>query len=130
MPIKRLSDAELMRKARLAQKRKEAAKKLNASAAELEKTVMEEMQRRKTRVLEHNGTKITRVQTDKTTINSDELLAILTPGQRKLCQKRVFDRQGLEAAVQAGLIDIELVSKHSEIRPNNPYLVTTTVPIR
>lgn len=127
MPIKRLSDAQLVLKAKRSTKMKERAKELQNEASRLDGVVMKELERRHTRVLEHNGTKITRVQTERVTINSEELLATLTPAQRKLCEKKVFDRQGLEAAVQAGIIAIEKVTPHSETTLNNPYLVVTAV---
>lgn len=122
IPDSRLADMATEHKALKAR-----ISQLAAEAAELSATILSEMTRRNTRVVECNGIRITKSQAEPVVVDYDGLKPELTPAQRKLCEKKVFDPRGLAAAVTAGIIDVGIVSEHSEIQPSAPYITVSKV---
>ena len=125
---KRIPDARL---AELAIEREELKAEITQMAADLailDGRIIREMERRNTHVIENSGVRITKVQQERVDYDWDRLRARLNPRQWKLCTKTVEDPKGLSAAVQAGQIDVRLVTACSETHLNKPYITVSEVP--
>jgi hypothetical protein len=105
-----------------------SAAKMLEDADDLKTKIIQELNRRKTRVVECDGVRIVKSQGTQTNYDWDSLKPLLKPSQRKLCEKMRFDPRGLAAAVLEGLIDISLVSEHTETKKNAPYITVTETP--
>jgi hypothetical protein len=94
---------------------------LSAKVTKRKAAIITEMERRGTRAIEHDGRRLTYVQSETVVYDEDRILAGLSPAKREKVVRKVLDKGLLLAAVQAGTIKATFVTAHTSVRSNNPY---------
>lgn len=147
----KFTDRELVQLARQAEKAKQKVEKAKQEEAALKKQVLDEMQLRGTKAIEHDGTRLTFVQAERVHYDEQSLYGLLTPAQRRMVfnenvdlnalpaktrkavmevvpksqrlavTTRSLDVSALSQATQSGSIDVEVANSVSEVVPSAPY---------
>lgn len=125
--VKVITDAKLATLAEDYEALKLEAKEVDKDINRIKKTLLDELQRRGTHLIETNGWRIVRVQAEVVVPNYEALMAVLTPKQRRMVTKTVVDPKAVAAAVTQGLISSAIVDRHSQIKSNAPYPVVSKV---
>lgn len=97
-------------------------KELEAEKTRISDKIIEEMERRNTRQIDTNGTKITMAQNESVRYDFDGLAADLGTAKIRKVQKREVDPTLLAQEVQAGHIDAALVARNSMVKTSKPYI--------
>ncbi len=118
-----MEDAELAALASRVDKIETRIARLQKQAAKDKKTILQEMQRRKTRGLVTSGWKLTYVQQVPLVYDPDALRAMLDPEQWRAISSRTLDKDKLAAAIQDQTVDLEVVQKCAHEEPKAPYVL-------
>lgn len=119
--VKRIPDAKLAKMAEVREQAKLDAAYYQKLVKDIDEKLLSELERRGTHIIETNGWRITRVQAQRVVTDYDAVLTELNVKQKKLVLKQIVDPKAVAAAVGAGLIDVAVVDRHSEIKLNAPY---------
>lgn len=147
----KLTDRELIQLAQKAEAAKAKVAAAKKAEEDLKRQVIEEMQTRGTRAIEHGGVRVTLVQAERVHYDEPSLFGLLSHSQRRAvfvealdlnalpdatrkkliaavpksqradATTRSLDVQALSQAVQTGIIDPEVASSVSEVVPSAPY---------
>jgi hypothetical protein len=117
----KLTDEQLIAQAKANKKLEKKIDKLAGELKDGKKIVVDEMEARGTRAIEHGGKRCTLVKGTYTSRDDEGLRAALKPKQRALVCKEVIDASALSQAVQAGQIDKALVDQYSEVKNKAAY---------
>jgi hypothetical protein len=121
MPKSKLTDEDLIIMARTLQAREKKIKD-EATAIDKEKAaIIKELEKRKIEAVEIDGWRLNGVWGTDTVIDEPGLVAALTPKQKKAVMKEVLDRKLLSQAIQAKIIPLKTLKRHSGTKPRKPY---------
>lgn len=119
---KKLRDSELVKLAHKMEELKAKKNSIDSKVHKLQAEIVSELQRRGTKALENNGTKITLVQNVSIVYHPDLLRDKVGPSGWKRITERVLSKEKLAQAVVAGKIDAAVVDECSEERVSSPYV--------
>jgi len=121
----KLSNEDLIIMARtLKEQQKMLEEQLRDNDKEQQK-LLARMKKRKVEAIEIDGWRLNGVWGTDMTIDEPGLLAALTPKQRKAILKEVVDRKRLSQAVQAKVISLKTLKRHSGTKDRKPYYRVT-----
>lgn len=122
-----MTDAQIVKNYR---EREEIKKKIAALQALVNKRtekIVSEMQSRRTRMIEHDGQRVTLVQPEPVVIDEEKARTILRRTQRgRIILKRatieVLDKKALSSEIQLGHISAAVAAKFTHVKPSAPYI--------
>lgn len=120
-----LTDARLAKLAQEYRELKERAARLTKSAEKRSKKIVDEMERRGTKSIDHTGTRVTVVQNESLKYDEEGLLLALPPRVRKKVTTAALDRSKLAQAQQEGLVPDEILEEHSSVVYSKAYIRVT-----
>lgn len=122
-----LADSAVVAQAEENEKLEARIDKLNQKLLAGKKIVIDELDARGTRALEHGGRRITLVKSTYEKRDYEGIRAALKPKQRKLVTKEVVDASLLSQAIQAGQIDMAEIKPYVQVLPKAPYYLMSDV---